>query len=551
MADPVLHIKDSYYFEVPKMLYPYEYRSRRQFPDVWVSLDPEYQAWAASRFYDALATMDAGLPAKDKVLADWQHFVHADHANFAKPLKVFLNEKYDAVLAGFPRWKKAQVDAARAKRDGSDVAAKKLTFADYIAHLEKTGSPQAEYLPFLKWRDQHAGSFQRAAGEQHENVAAWKADKSVAEWSKQKIGAYNHSLSGKVLIPQPFATLRNMYEVESGFGISKYLVIQIFVGLVLIVIFSRLAARMQRGGPPKGKVWNLLESFLVFIRDQIVRPSVGGHHEDDSLHPEHGHELGGPYAEHGRADYGETVVQLERELDQHLGAAADAGAPTAPMHAAHPPAHAAHGHAHPVPEHAAHDHAHAAHGHQHADVTNKYLPLFWTIFFFVLGCNLMGMVPWAGAPTAAFAVTFALAMVTFATVVVMGMAEFGIAGFFLNQVPGMDLPWYMAIVLKPAILAIELLGLLIKHGVLAVRLLANMVAGHLVLLGVMGLAFGAEAALHFSNPATPGWQWWLTATIAVVGSAAFSLLELFVAFLQAYIFTFLSALFVGAAIHKH
>jgi F-type H+-transporting ATPase subunit a len=163
----------------------------------------------------------------------------------------------------------------------------------------------------------------------------------------------------------------------------------------------------------------------------------------------------------------------------------------------------------------------------------------------------MGMVPWAGAPTAAFAVTFALAMVTFATVIVMGMAQFGIVGFFLNQVPGMDLPWYMAIVLKPAILAIELLGLLIKHGVLAVRLLANMVAGHLVLLGVMGLAFGAEAALHFSNPSTPGWQWWVTATIAVVGSAAFSILELFVAFLQAYIFTFLSALFVGAAIHKH
>jgi len=164
---------------------------------------------------------------------------------------------------------------------------------------------------------------------------------------------------------------------------------------------------------------------------------------------------------------------------------------------------------------------------------------------------LMGMVPWAGAPTAAWAVTFALACVTFFTVIVFGMMQFGVVGFFLNQIPGMDLPWYMAIFLKPMILAIELLGLMIKHLVLSIRLLANMVAGHLVILGVMGLAFGAEAALHFMSPSTPGWQWWLTATIAVVGAAAFNLLELFVAFLQAYIFTFLSALFIGAAIHKH
>ena len=98
---------------------------------------------------------------------------------------------------------------------------------------------------------------------------------------------------------------------------------------------------------------------------------------------------------------------------------------------------------------------------------------------------------------------------------------------------------------------IEMLGLCIKHMVLSVRLLANMVAGHLVILGVMGLAFGAEAAYHYSQPGTPNWQWWLTATIAVVGAAAFNVLELFVAFLQAYIFTFLSALFIGAAIHKH
>jgi len=180
------------------------------------------------------------------------------------------------------------------------------------------------------------------------------------------------------------------------------------------------------------------------------------------------------------------------------------------------------------------------------------VPLLWTIFFFVLGCNLMGLIPWTGSPTAAWGVTLALAFVTFVTVWASSALQFGLPGLlFFNTVPSMELPWYMAIFLKPMIYLIEVLGLLIKHAVLSVRLLANMVAGHLVILGVMGLAFGAEAAVYYSAPTTPGWQWWLTATIAVVGAAAFNVLELFVAFLQAYIFTFLSALFIGAAINKH
>ena len=106
-------------------------------------------------------------------------------------------------------------------------------------------------------------------------------------------------------------------------------------------------------------------------------------------------------------------------------------------------------------------------------------------------------------------------------------------------------------IIKPMILAIELLGLMIKHGVLAVRLFANLVAGHLVLLGIMAFAFGMEAALRFTAPGAANWQWAATAMIAVVSSAVFSCLELFVALLQAYIFTFLSALFIGAAMYKH
>ena len=81
------------------------------------------------------------------------------------------------------------------------------------------------------------------------------------------------------------------------------------------------------------------------------------------------------------------------------------------------------------------------------------------------------------------------------------MRKFGPLGFFLNQVPHMHLPFPIGLIIKPMILAIELLGLCIKHMVLAIRLLANMVAGHLVLLGIMGLAFGASAAVQFRHAA--------------------------------------------------
>ncbi|MFM7035921.1 MAG: F0F1 ATP synthase subunit A, partial [Planctomycetia bacterium] len=183
---------------------------------------------------------------------------------------------------------------------------------------------------------------------------------------------------------------------------------------------------------------------------------------------------------------------------------------------------------------------HAAREHHDGD---RFVPLLLTLFFFVLGCNLLGMVPWAGSPTASFSVTLALAGVTMLTVVLAGMRKFGFLGFFANQVPSMDLPLPLAILLKPMIFAIEMLGLCIKHLILAVRLLANMVAGHLVLLGIMGLI---SAAASYSM------GMWATVTgISVVSCTLFSVLELFVAFLQAYIFTFLSALFIGAAVHQH
>ena len=91
------------------------------------------------------------------------------------------------------------------------------------------------------------------------------------------------------------------------------------------------------------------------------------------------------------------------------------------------------------------------------------------------------------------------------------------------------------------IFVIEIASNLIRHAVLSIRLLANMVAGHLVLLGILGMLVSAAGTD----------TWGVVAGISVVGSILFSCLELFVSFLQAYVFTFLSALFIGSAVHKH
>jgi F-type H+-transporting ATPase subunit a len=167
-------------------------------------------------------------------------------------------------------------------------------------------------------------------------------------------------------------------------------------------------------------------------------------------------------------------------------------------------------------------------------------PIFWTMFLFITGCNLFGLVPWAGSPTAVLGVTFALAVAVFLTSLIAGSFMHGPIGFWLAQLPSMELSFSIALFIKPMLWVIEVIGLFIKHGVLAIRLLANMVAGHIVLLSIMGMATLAVGNLFF-----------LIAPITIIGAVCIGLLELFVAFLQAYVFTLLSALFIGAAMHHH
>ena len=174
---------------------------------------------------------------------------------------------------------------------------------------------------------------------------------------------------------------------------------------------------------------------------------------------------------------------------------------------------------------------------------DRFLPFVWTIFFFVLLCNLIGIIPWTGSPTGSLMTTASLACTTFCVVLGAGIAKFGPLQYWLSIVPRMDVGGVLGMPLKAMIFFIEIAGLFIRHLVLAVRLLANMFAGHLVLAVIVGfIGWTAQTTIFL----------WIGVTVpSVLCASALTLLEIFVALLQAYIFAFLSALFIGMAVHPH
>jgi F-type H+-transporting ATPase subunit a len=172
---------------------------------------------------------------------------------------------------------------------------------------------------------------------------------------------------------------------------------------------------------------------------------------------------------------------------------------------------------------------------------DKYVPFLWTLFLFVLFNNLLGMLPFMGSPTASLYVTGGLALISFLVMHGAAIFKMGVVHYFQSLWPHIDVPFPMGFILKPMIFAIEFLGTIIKSGVLAVRLFANMFAGHTVLAMILGFIILAGNAIPL--------LWGGITFASVLGVVALSLLELFVAFLQSYIFVFLTALFMGMALH--
>ena len=172
---------------------------------------------------------------------------------------------------------------------------------------------------------------------------------------------------------------------------------------------------------------------------------------------------------------------------------------------------------------------------------DRFLPFLWTVFFFILFLNLIGLVPWCGSATGAISVTAALAAITLAIVLGAGMKKYGPVRFWVGQVPHMEVPFSTLIFLWPMIFMLEALGMLVRHVILAVRLFANMFAGHVV----------RAVLLSFIAMTAQSLAWYGVMPASVLGAAAFSLLELLVALIQAYVFTYLAALFIGMAVHQH
>jgi F-type H+-transporting ATPase subunit a len=310
----------------------------------------------------------------------------------------------------------------------------------------------------------HAAHGAGAAHEAHDPLAAQELMHHVQDAEYFHVPrVFSPQTDGRLYLPQWRASSEPILQIRTDFPpvdrsiapldlrLTKFMVLEVVGALLLLGLFIPLARRLRGGGPPRGRWTNLLEAMVLFIRNQVARPTIGAHDGD------------------------------------------------------------------------------------------RFAPFLLTMFFFVLTCNLLGLVPWAGSPTAALGTTGALAVTTFLTVIVAGSVKLGPVGFWLAQVPHMEVHWSMAILVMPLIFGIEVLGLLIKHFVLAMRLLANMMAGNMVLAVLIAFISASASSLAF----------WGVMPASIFGSVALSLLELLVAFLQAYIFTFLSGLFIGMAVHPH
>ena len=320
-------------------------------------------------------------------------------------------------------------------------------------------------------------------------------------------------LGGEVGVP---------FYVEGWF--TKFVFLQVLSGLLTLIVFAGLARKVKNGTALSSKFWNFWEMLAVYIRDEVVRPTIGDpDHDEHEAHGDHsvGTDTHGNPVDHADIDGDKISLAGVAAGSQHFGASDLSGKE-------------------PIqnPDYAL---THQELGSHPAD---RFVPLIWTFFFYILFNNLLGMIPGLGAATGSLSVTIPLALCVMAATIFYGVKKMGFGGFLKNLAPQLDgLPGVMQYILPPLLYVTEAVGFIIKHSVLAVRLFANMFGGHMV-LGVM-LSF-------IVAPAIVGTFWELPiAGASITAQSLVSLLELLVAFLQAYVFAFLATLFIATALHHH
>ena len=155
-------------------------------------------------------------------------------------------------------------------------------------------------------------------------------------------------------------------------------------------------------------------------------------------------------------------------------------------------------------------------------VGQGYVGYFLTLFFFVLTCNLLGLVPFAATATSNIAVTASLAVISFVMIQASGIKKKGLKNYIKEFIPG-DIPVWLI----PVMIPVEIISMFTKPFALAIRLFANMTGGHVVILALFGLITTFKA------------------TPVILFPLAITILELLIIFIQAYIFTFLTAIFIS------
>ena len=174
----------------------------------------------------------------------------------------------------------------------------------------------------------------------------------------------------------------------------------------------------------------------------------------------------------------------------------------------------------------------------------RYVPFVLTLFFFILYLNLLGLVPFGAAATGNVGVTASLAILALVAIEVGGFLHIGPKAYIgtIVYIPK-GLNWFWSIIMAVVMTPVELVAKLARIFALAIRLFANMTAGHLVVLSLVGLIFMAGAA--------EGAIKYLVWPAPVLMAVAIMCLEIFIAFLQAYIFAMLTSVFIGLVRHPH
>ena len=316
------------------------------------------------------------------------------------------------------------------------------SFTDVIMHhisdsheyhlLDWQGTPVTLPLPIILWTENGLVTF--LSSEFHHD------DKG--EVIVEKKGLYFVRVHGQIHYTDANGTLsyNNDHKLENprplDFSITKNVVLLFLIALIMFLAFTAVARSYKKNPKaPKG-VANLLETLVVFVRDDIAVPNIGNHKYE------------------------------------------------------------------------------------------RYMPYLLTVFFLILIGNLLGLVPIiSGTLTNDIVFTGTLAVITFLITTFSGNRNYWQHIFATPGVP----KW-----LAPIMIPVEIIGMLTKPFSLMIRLFANITAGHVIILSLIGLIFTLETI--FVSPVSVGFSLFI------------SILELLVAFIQAYVFTLLSALFIGGAV---